>query len=193
MDAVWLVVGLGNPGVRYAGTRHNLGQMVLDELAQRRSVSFRSHPARAVIAQTRMAPGADRMVLAKPATFMNVSGGPVASLAAYFRVPPERIIVVHDELDIPFDSVRLKQGGGAGGHNGVKDVAAALGTEQFLRVRVGVGRPPGRTEPTDWLLREFTPSERQTLPNLVVDAADAVEDLIRLGLLGAQQRWHSPR
>ncbi len=193
MDAVWLVVGLGNPGARYAGTRHNLGQMVLDELARRRSESFRSHPARAAVAQTRLAPGADRMVLAKPATFMNVSGGPVAALVAYFRVPPERIIVVHDELDIPFDTLRLKQGGSAGGHNGVKDVAAALGTEQFVRVRVGVGRPPGRTDPTDWLLREFTPAERQALPNLVVDAADATEDLIRIGLSGAQQRWHSPR
>lgn len=193
MDAVWLVVGLGNPGARYSATRHNLGQMVLDELARRRSESFRSHPTRAAVAQTRLAPGEDRMVLAKPATFMNVSGAPVAALAGYFRIPPERIVVVHDELDIPFDSVRLKQGGSAGGHNGVRDVAAALGTDRFLRVRVGVGRPPGHTDPTDWLLRDFTPTERQTLPNLVVDAADAVEDVIRLGLVAAQQRWHSPR
>lgn len=193
MTQTWLVVGLGNPGPRYETTRHNAGQLVVDELAARRGESFRAHKANAQVVETWLRPGADRLVLAKPRTFMNVSGGPAANLAKFYGVDPERVIVVHDELDIPFDTIRLKIGGGHGGHNGVRDVAAALGTPDFPRVRVGIGRPVGRQDPADWVLQPFGAAERKTLPVLVGDAADAVELLVAEGLVAAQQRWHAPR
>jgi len=193
MAQTWLVVGLGNPGPQYAATRHNVGQMVVDELAARRSETFRAHKANARVVETWLRPGADKLVLAKPNSFMNVSGGPVSGLASFYGIPPERIIVVHDELDIPFDTLRLKTGGGHGGHNGVRDVAKALGTPAFPRVRVGIGRPPGRQDPADWVLDPFSASDRTVLPNLVSDAADAVELLVDEGLTAAQQRWHAPR
>ncbi|WP_125131577.1 aminoacyl-tRNA hydrolase [Microbacterium sp. 10M-3C3] len=193
MPDTWLVVGLGNPGPRYAATRHNVGQMVVDELASRRGESFSSHRANARVAETWLRPGAAKLVLAKPNSFMNVSGGPVTGLAQYYGVDPERVVVVHDELDIPFDTLRLKAGGGHGGHNGVRDVAKALGTPEFPRVRVGIGRPPGRQDPADWVLDPFAAVERTTLPILVGDAADAVELLVDEGLLAAQQRFHAPR
>lgn len=193
MADTWLIVGLGNPGPRYAMTRHNVGQLVVDELAARRSVPFKAHRANARIAETWLRPGADKLILAKPNTFMNVSGGPVAGLAGFFRVPAERIVVVHDELDIPFDTIKLKSGGGHGGHNGVRDVAKALSTPDFPRVRVGVGRPPGRQDPADWVLQPWGASERSQLDVLVADAADAVEQLVAEGLLAAQQHWHAPR
>lgn len=193
MTQTWLVVGLGNPGPRYETTRHNAGQLVVDELAARRGETFRAHKANAQVVETWLRPGADRLVLAKPRTFMNVSGGPAANLAKFYGVDPERVIVVHDELDIPFDTIRLKIGGGHGGHNGVRDVAAALGTPDFPRVRVGIGRPVGRQDPADWVLQPFGAAERKTLPVLVGDAADAVELLVAEGLVAAQQRWHAPR
>ncbi|MBD7956899.1 aminoacyl-tRNA hydrolase [Microbacterium sp. Sa4CUA7] len=193
MAQSWLVVGLGNPGPRYEMTRHNIGQLVVDELASRRSETFRSHKANARAAETWLRPGTDKLILAKPNSFMNVSGGPVAALASFYGVPADRVIVVHDELDIPFDTIKLKVGGGHGGHNGVRDVAKALGTPDFPRVRVGIGRPPGRQDAADWVLDPFGPTERKTLPILVADAADAVEQLIDEGLLAAQQRHHAPR
>lgn len=193
MAQTWLVVGLGNPGPRYEMTRHNIGQLVVDELAARRSETFRAHKANARAVETWLRPGADKLVLAKPNSFMNVSGGPVAGLASFYGVPPERVVVVHDELDIPFDTIKLKIGGGNGGHNGVRDVAKALGTPDFLRVRVGIGRPVGRQDAADWVLDPFGPTERKTLPILVSDAADAVEQLVGEGLLAAQQRHHAPR
>ncbi|MFS0895654.1 aminoacyl-tRNA hydrolase [Microbacterium sp. 179-I 3D3 NHS] len=193
MSSTWLVVGLGNPGPRYESTRHNVGQMVVDEIAARRGESFREHKAGARVIETWLRPGADKLVLAEPNTFMNVSGAPVAALARFFSVPAERIIVVHDELDIPFDTVKLKVGGGHGGHNGVRDVARALGTADFPRVRVGIGRPVGRQDPADWVLAPFGKDERATLPILVSDAADAVELLVAEGLLAAQQKHHAPR
>jgi len=193
MALTWLVVGLGNPGPRYEATRHNVGQMVIAELAARRSETLRAHKANARAAETWLRPGGPRLVLATPNTFMNVSGGPVAALAKFYGVPAERIVIVHDELDIPFDTVRLKVGGGHGGHNGVRDVAKALGTPDFARVRVGIGRPAGRQDPADWVLDPFSSAERRDLPVLIGDAADAVEQLIDEGLLAAQQRWHAPR
>ncbi|MDT3330934.1 aminoacyl-tRNA hydrolase [Microbacterium sp. KSW-18] len=193
MADTWLIVGLGNPGLRYEATRHNVGQMVIDELARRRSESLRSHKANARVAETWLRPGAAKLVLAKPNSFMNVSGGPVSALAAFYSVPPERVVVVHDELDIPFDSLKLKVGGGHGGHNGVRDVAKALGTPDFPRVRVGIGRPPGRQDPADWVLDPFGAVERPNLPIAIGDAADAVEQLVDEGLLAAQQRHHAPR
>lgn len=154
---------------------------------------MKPHRANARVAQTWLAPGAAKLVLAKPNSFMNVSGGPVSGLAGYFGIEPERVIVVHDELDIPFDTVRLKVGGGHGGHNGVRDVAKALGTPEFTRVRVGIGRPPGRQDAADWVLDPFGATERTRLPLLLGDAADAVELVAGEGLLAAQQRFHAPR
>ena len=189
----WLVVGLGNPGSRYESTRHNVGQMVVDELARRRGAAFKSHRANARVAETWLAPGQPKLVLAKPNSFMNVSGGPVSGLAAFFGIEPERVIVVHDELDIQFDTIKLKTGGGHGGHNGVRDVAKALDTPEFTRVRVGIGRPPGRQDAADWVLDPFGTTERAQLPLLIGDAADAVELVVGEGLLAAQQRFHAPR
>lgn len=193
MADAWLVVGLGNPGSRYESTRHNVGQMVVDELARRRGVAFKSHRANARVAETWLAPGQPKLVLGKPNSFMNVSGGPVSALAAFFGIEPERLIVVHDELDIPFDTIKLKIGGGHGGHNGVRDVAKALDTPEFTRVRVGIGRPPGRQDAADWVLDPFGAAERARLPLLIGDAADAVELVVDEGLLAAQQRYHAPR
>lgn len=191
MTTTWLIVGLGNPGPRYAATRHNIGQMVVDELADRRGERFREQKAGARVVETRVRPGGDRMVLAKPNSFMNTSGTPVAALARFYSVAPENVIVVHDELDIPFDSIRMKIGGGHGGHNGVRDIARTLTTPDFLRVRVGIGRPPGRQDPADWVLAPFGSVEQKTLPIFISDAADAVEQLVDEGLLAAQQRHHS--
>lgn len=191
MASTWLVVGLGNPGPRYETTRHNIGQMVLDELAKRRGERFREHKGGARVVETWLRPGGDKLVLAKPNSFMNVSGTPVAALAKFYSVPAEQVIVVHDELDIPYDSIRLKVGGGHGGHNGVRDVARALGTPEFPRVRAGIGRPPGRQDPADWVLASFGSAERDTLPIFVSDVADAVEQLVEDGLTAAQQTHHS--
>ncbi|PJJ71442.1 PTH1 family peptidyl-tRNA hydrolase [Diaminobutyricimonas aerilata] len=190
---LWLVVGLGNPGTGYAANRHNVGQMVLTELADRGSANFRRHKTNAAVAETRVSATGPRLVLAKPNSFMNLSGGPVAALVKFFKVPLERLIVVHDELDIPFDTVRLKSGGGHGGHNGIRDIAAALGSPDFVRVRVGIGRPPGRQPAADFVLRDFGAEERKVLPNLLADAADAVELVARVGLTEAQQTVHAPR
>jgi len=193
MADAWLVVGLGNPGPRYELTRHNVGQLVLDELAERRGETFRTHKANARVAETWLRPGGPKLILAKPNTFMNVSGGVVAGLAKFYGIDPQRVVVVHDELDIPFDTIKLKAGGGHGGHNGVRDVAKALGTSEFARVRVGIGRPNGRQDPADWVLDPFGATERKSLPILLSDAADAVEQLVGEGLLAAQQKHHAPR
>ncbi len=167
--------------------------MVVAELAARGSETFRNHKSNAQVAEYRSAVPGPKLVLAKPNTFMNVSGPPVAALARFYKVDPSHIVVVHDELDLPFDSIRLKLGGGAGGHNGIKDVARALGTQDFIRVRFGLGRPPGRMDPADFVLRDFSAEERKVLPSLLADAADAVELVARDGLTAAQQRVHAPR
>ncbi|WP_298462124.1 aminoacyl-tRNA hydrolase [uncultured Cellulomonas sp.] len=198
-DGLWLVVGLGNPGPAYAGNRHNVGQMVLDELATRAGAGFSSRSiggARAATAEARLGVGpggvpGPRVVLAKPSTYMNVSGGPVAGLVQYFGLTPEQVVVVHDELDIPFADVRLKKGGGEGGHNGLRDITKALGTKDYVRVRVGVGRPPGRMDAADFVLKDFGGTERKELPFLVDAAADAVEMLLTQGLHAAQLVLHT--
>ena len=164
--------------------------MVVDELADRLDARFVQHKVNAVVAEGRFVMGGDKVILAKSNGYMNTSGGPVSSLAKYFGVPTERIIVVHDELDIPFDRLKLKQGGGHGGHNGLRDIAKALNTPEFLRVRVGIGRPPGRQDPADFVLGDFNASEREQLPLLIGDAADAVTLIVTEGLLEAQQRVH---
>ncbi|WGW10768.1 aminoacyl-tRNA hydrolase [Saxibacter everestensis] len=195
MNDSWLIVGLGNPGPDYSATRHNVGQMVLDELSRRIGAGFRSHKARAQVAEGRLGVGpggvpGPKVILAKPSTFMNVSGGPVAALAKFFSKDPAQLIVVHDELDIPFDQIKLKTGGGDGGHNGLKDITNALGTKDYLRVRVGIGRPPGRMDAATYVLKPFSGTERTELPMLLVDAADAVELLVSDGLVAAQQKFH---
>jgi PTH1 family peptidyl-tRNA hydrolase len=190
MTDTWLIVGLGNPGLEYRNNRHNVGQMVLDELASRVGGSFKSHKARAQVLEGRLGIGGPRVVLAKPATYMNVSGGPVAALASFYGITPERIVAVHDEIDIPFNTVKLKIGGGEGGHNGLRDISKALSTKDYLRVRVGVGRPPGRMDTADYVLRDFGTAEKKELPFLLDEAADAVEMLLADGLLAAQQKFH---
>lgn len=191
-ENAWLVVGLGNPGAQYAGNRHNVGQMVADELARRLGATFKTHKTPSRVAEGFLRPGGPKVVIAKPNGYMNTSGGPVSALLKYYSLPVDRLIVVHDELDIPFDTVRLKQGGGHGGHNGIRDVAKATGNGAFTRVRVGIGRPPGRQDAADFVLRDFSAAERQALPNLLSDAADAVESVVSDGLVAAQQRFHSP-
>ncbi len=190
-----LVVGLGNPGPEYAATRHNIGQMVADELARRGGSSF-SHQRKvnAQVATVRVGghgPSASALVLAKPASYMNLSGGPTSLVATYYSVDPSHVIVVHDELDIPFGAIRLKLGGGSAGHNGLKDITKALGTPDYLRVRVGVGRPPGRQDAADYVLKPFSSTERKELDLVIALAADAVEDLVSQGLAAAQQRFHT--
>jgi PTH1 family peptidyl-tRNA hydrolase len=190
----WLVVGLGNPGPGYAGNRHNVGSMVVAELASRLSATFKTSRSNALVAEGRVGTGASdgvRFVLAKPLSFMNLSGGPTASLLKYYKLDVSRLIVVHDELDIPFDTVRLKSGGGNGGHNGIRDISAALGTPDYIRVRVGIGRPPGRMDAAGYVLQNFSGAERETLPNLISDAADAVELIAAEGLTAAQLKFHT--
>jgi PTH1 family peptidyl-tRNA hydrolase len=192
MDSTqWLVVGLGNPGPDYASNRHNVGQMVLAELADRASASFRSHKTNSTVAEGRTGLEGPRLVLAKPNSFMNLSGGPVASLLNFYRIEPAKLIVVHDELDIPFDRIKIKFGGGHGGHNGIRDIISAIDTGDFTRVRVGIGRPPGRQSAADFVLCDFGSTERAVLPNLLTDAADAVESIARDGLTTAQLRFHT--
>jgi peptidyl-tRNA hydrolase, PTH1 family len=190
MTDTWLIVGLGNPGPEYSRNRHNVGQMVLDELAARIGGNFKAHKARAQVLEGRLGIGGPRLVLAKPSTYMNVSGGPVSGLARFYDVEPSRVVAVHDEIDIPFNTVKLKIGGGEGGHNGLRDISKALATKDYLRVRVGVGRPPGRMDTADYVLRDFAPAEKKELPFLLDDASDAVELLISEGLTAAQQRFH---
>jgi PTH1 family peptidyl-tRNA hydrolase len=200
-DGVWLVVGLGNPGPTYAGHRHNIGYLVTDELANRLGSKWRAHKSgRADVVEGRLpgpsssqSPGAPgpRVVLARSRTYMNESGGPVKALATFYKVPPDHVIAIHDELDIPFDTMRVKLGGGDNGHNGLKSMRSSLGTGDFHRVRVGIGRPPGRQEVHDFVLSNFSSTERKVLPFVVDTAADAIETLISEGLEKAQQRFNS--
>lgn len=189
MTDTWLVVGLGNPGPGYSRNRHNIGHMVIDELAQRHDANFKSHKAKALIAQCRFTIGGPRVVLAKLNVFMNLSGGPTATLAKFFNVAPENIIAIHDEIDIPFDTVKLKKGGSEGGHNGLRDLSKVLGTKDYLRVRAGVGRPAGRGDAASHVLRDFSTVENKTLPFLLANSADATEKLIELGLTESQKLY----
>jgi PTH1 family peptidyl-tRNA hydrolase len=187
-EPLWLVVGLGNPGPTYAANRHNVGFMVLDLLGDRVGARFKAHKGRADVVEGRVA--GVPAVLAKPKSYMNESGGPVASLRDFFRVPAERIVVVHDELDIPYGTLRLKLGGGDNGHNGLRSITKSIGTKDYLRVRVGVGRPPGRQDPADYVLKDFSGSEKKDLAFHVDRAADAVEALLTGPLEAAQNVFH---
>ncbi|MEV0154858.1 aminoacyl-tRNA hydrolase [Micromonospora sp. NPDC050686] len=187
----WLVVGLGNPGREYAGNRHNVGFMVADLLAGRVSARFGRHKrAVAEVAEGRLGFGGPRLVLVKPLTYMNLSGGPVAALAQFYKVPVGRVVAVHDELDIPYGQVRVKCGGGEGGHNGLRSMSRSLGGKEYVRVRFGVGRPPGRQDPADFVLSDFSAVERKELEFLVDRAADVVESVITRGVEPTQNAYH---
>ena len=165
--------------------------MVLDELARRIGATFKSQKTNATVAEGRLSGQGPRLILAKPNTYMNVSGGPVSALMRFYKLTPANLIVLHDELDITFDSIKLKIGGGHGGHNGVRDIAAAIGSPEFVRVRIGIGRPPGRQPAADFVLKDFSTDEKKILPNLISDAADAVEQVTRESLTAAQLRFHT--
>lgn len=191
-DGTWLVVGLGNPSPSYAGTRHSVGHVIVELLAERAKAKLKAHRrGRADIAETRLGdPPGVRAVLARPRSYMNLSGGPVASLCDYFGAGPDRLVVVHDELDLPYGRLRVKYGGGDNGHNGVRSVRLAIGTGDFYRVRFGVGRPPGRMDPAAYVLKPWSPAERKELELNVDRAADAVEALLTEGLAYAQNRYN---
>ncbi|MGW1196311.1 aminoacyl-tRNA hydrolase [Streptomyces sp. NPDC002536] len=192
-SAPWLIVGLGNPGPEYAGNRHNVGFMVADLLAERMGGKFKAHKARAQVVEGRLGtPGVSsrRVVVAKPMSFMNLSGGPTAALRDFYKVPADRVIAVHDELDIDYGTLRLKLGGGDNGHNGLKSITKALGPD-YCRVRFGIGRPPGRMQVADFVLKDFSSAERKDLAYEVDRAADAVESLIVDGLERAQGTYNS--
>ncbi len=183
-----LIVGLGNPGVSYAGNRHNVGVMVVEELARRVGGRFTSHKAGADVLAARLA--GRRVVLARPRSFMNVSGPAVTGTARYFTVPPADVVVVHDDLDLDHGVLKLKRGGGEGGHNGLRSISACLGSKDYLRVRFGIGRPPGRMDPADFVLRDFSSEQRRELDLLVDRCADAVEQLLTQGLAATQNQLH---
>jgi peptidyl-tRNA hydrolase, PTH1 family len=183
-----LIVGLGNPGTGYAGNRHNVGFMVVDELARRVGGRFTSHKAGADVLEARLA--GRRVVLGRPRSFMNVSGPAVAAAARYFKIPPTDVVVVHDDLDLDYGVLKLKRGGGEGGHNGLRSITACLGSRDYLRVRFGIGRPPGRMDPADYVLRDFSLAQRRELDLLVGRSADAVEQLLAQGLAATQNQLH---
>jgi peptidyl-tRNA hydrolase, PTH1 family len=184
----WLIAGLGNPGPAYAGNRHNAGFLTADVLAARAGARFKAGKFRTLAADGRLA--GRSVTIIKPLTFMNESGGPVTGVSGFYHLGPERLVVIHDELDLPFGSVRLKLGGGDNGHNGLRSVTAHLGTREYYRVRIGIGRPPGRMDPAAYVLRDFSAAERKELPFVLDRAADAVEALLADGLAAAQNAFH---
>lgn len=188
----WLVVGLGNPGAEYARNRHNAGFLVADLLARRVGAKFgRARRAATEVAEGFLRPGGPKIVIAKPTTYMNLLGTPTASLAAFYKIPPDRIVAIHDELDLDFGTVRAKIGGGEGGHNGLRSMSKSLGTKDYARVRFGIGRPPGRMDPADYVLSDFSASERKELDFLVDRAADVVESVVEYGVEPTQNRYHA--
>ncbi|GAA1197721.1 aminoacyl-tRNA hydrolase [Prauserella alba] len=183
-----LLAGLGNPGPRYAGNRHNVGFMVLDELASRLGGKFKAHKSGAEIIEGRL--GDRKVVLAKPRSYMNLSGGPIVGAARFYKVDASGLVVIHDELDVDYGSLRLKLGGGDNGHNGLRSITKSFGTKEYFRVRFGVGRPPGRMDAADFVLKDFSTTERRELPLNVDRCADAVEELVSRGLTAAQNAYH---
>ena len=189
----WLVVGLGNPGDKYSATRHNVGQMVIDELVRRHNVKLSSHKSRTHIAAFKLGVGVDAhpVIVAKSHSFMNETGGPIKALANFYSVEPQKIIALHDELDIPFAAIRTKIAGGDNGHNGLKSMTSAFGTAEYYRVRLGIGRPMGEQDPGDFVLKAFSKVEQKDLGEFIVRGADVVESLISDGLERTQTRYNS--
>ena len=189
----WLVVGLGNPGDEYAATRHNVGQMVIDELAKRHSIKFSSHKSRTDVAAYKLGVGIDAhsIILAKSKSYMNESGGPIKALASFYSVEPVNVIVLHDELDIGFAAIRSKIAGGDNGHNGLKSLTSSFGTAEYYRVRLGIGRPMGQQDPADFVLKQFSKEEKKDLGEFLDRGADVVEFLITEGLEKTQTKFNS--
>lgn len=191
----WLVVGLGNPGTQYAATRHNIGFWVVDVLARRSGERLARHKrAVASTAQVRIGgpgPTGTPAVLVEPLSFMNDSGGPVKALMSFYDVAVEHLVVVHDELDLPLGRLRIKRGGGDNGHNGLRSIRSALGTGDFTRVRLGIGRPPGRQDPAEFVLKAFSSAERAEASVMAEEGADAVEELLTRGLAAAQNAFNA--
>ncbi len=189
----WLVVGLGNPGDQYAATRHNVGQMVIDQLVKRHSVKLASHKSRTHIAAYKLGVGIDahQIILDKSHSYMNETGGPIKALANFYSVEPGNIIVLHDELDIGFAAIRTKLGGGDNGHNGLKSMTSAFNTPDYYRVRLGIGRPMGQQDPADFVLKQFSKEEKKDLDEFIERGADVVEFLIEKGLELTQGKFNS--
>ncbi len=189
--APWLVVGLGNPGPGYARNRHNVGFMIVDLLASRLGARFgRARRAASEVAEGHLHPGGPRLILARPTTYMNLLGAPTAGLATFYKVPPAQVIAVHDELDLDFGTIRVKIGGGEGGHNGLRSISTSLSTKDYVRVRFGISRPPGRQDPADYVLSDFSAVQRKELEFLVDRAADVVESVITIGVEPTQNKFH---
>ena len=191
LSNTFLVVGLGNPGPNYALNRHNVGQMLLDVVAGRFGETFKAHKSNALVAEVKII-GGPKLILAKPLSFMNLSGGPTSSLMSFYKLDPESLIVAHDELDIPPATFKLKQGGGHGGHNGIRDIIAAMDTNDFARIRLGIGRPPGSSDAADYVLKNFSGPEKTELAVTLEIAADALEEIARNGIVAAQGKYHAP-
>lgn len=189
----WLVVGLGNPGDEYAATRHNVGQMVIDHLAKRHNVKLSTHKSRTDIAAYKLGVGVDAhsIILAKSKSYMNESGGPIKALASFYSVEPTKIIVLHDELDIPYAAIRTKVAGGDNGHNGLKSITSSFGTAEYFRVRLGIGRPMGQQDPGDFVLKQFSKEEKKSIDEFIDRGADCVEFLIEKGLDLTQSKFNS--
>ena len=190
---MWLVVGLGNPGDQYVATRHNVGQMVIDELAKRHSLKFSSHKSRTDVAAYKLGVGVDAhsIILAKSHSYMNESGGPIKAVASFYSIEPTQIIVLHDELDIPYAAIRSKIAGGDNGHNGLKSLTSSFGTAKYYRIRLGIGRPMGQQDPADFVLKQFSKEEKKDLGEFLDRAADVVESLITQGLEKTQTKFNS--
>jgi PTH1 family peptidyl-tRNA hydrolase len=191
LSNTFLIVGLGNPGLNYALNRHNVGQALVDVLAARHSESFKAHKSNALVSEVKII-GGPKLILAKPLSFMNLSGGPTSSLMSFYKISPENLIVAHDELDIPPTTFRLKLGGGHSGHNGLRDIISAIDSKDFIRVRLGIGRPPGSMDAADFVLKNFSASDLAQFKTTLEGAADAVEQIASEGLISAQDKYHSP-
>jgi PTH1 family peptidyl-tRNA hydrolase len=185
----WIVIGLGNPGQEYERTRHNIGAMVAIELAKRAGKKLNSHKSRANLAEYKLASG-ESIAVATLRSYMNESGGPTKALMDFYKAKSDHLIVIHDELDIPFEAIRIKQGGGDNGHNGLKSITKVLGPDYF-RLRMGIGRPLGNQDPADFVLKPFSANERKNLELFVTKGADAIEALISEGLERAQANFNS--
>ncbi|NBO16620.1 MAG: aminoacyl-tRNA hydrolase [Actinobacteria bacterium] len=182
----WLVVGLGNPGPEYEKTRHNIGQLVLNLLSENQK--FSSHKSRMEISEVKCS--SENLLLAKSLGYMNEYGAPTRALADFYKIPLEQIIVIHDELDLPFNNLRIKLGGGDNGHNGLKSITASLGSSEYFRIRMGIGRPIGGQDPADFVLKQFSKEEKQSLSEFLKRGAAAVESLVLNGLDKAQTNFN---
>ena len=191
MPETYLIVGLGNPGREYRQNRHNIGFMLIDRLAIRLNARMSRLQSKALIASTRY--GDAKIILAKPQTFMNLSGQAIQGLLRFYKLPFENLIVAHDDLDLPFETIRLRPGGGAGGQKGIKSTIQHLGTNDFPRLRLGIGRPPGRMDAAAYVLQDFAKGDEQFLSETLDRAADAVFDFIDEGLDAAMNKYNEKK